>query len=1103
MSNVKFLIIFFILIVKVNCSYCQNWDSKQPDNEIKGLLIKADSLFNTSNYEGAFQFYHILSEYYRAKEQWDEVVRTNLQIAYTYQIRGIFDSSFYFLNETYKLIRLYEVKNKNLLGTFYFIKGSIQSKTGNSDSALSSLDYSLKYLNDGVNDSLMVLTKRTIGNIHYSTGNYNLSLKYYNDALEIEKTRRVPSEIMQAALFQNIGIVFSTIANYDSARLYLNKSILLKEKTLNATDPQLAIGYLNYGRFLYVTGNPDQALNYYSKAEEIYYLNFGKNYIGLAPIYYNKGSIYIVLRDLNKALTYSERALELYLKTMDKTNPLIGDLYMNLGVVYEEKGDLNKAIQYYDEVLIAQYNSESTVKSFRNLGRCYYDLKDIVKAEKNFKLSINEAINLLGPNHDITAGSYLAYGKFCISIKNYKKAEELLKKALEIRLECFGNKNIDVSLVYVSLGDLYRDQGDFDKALIFYQKAIISNTINFNNENIFINPNIKEVEPEFNKFVTLYKKAYTLYDTYIEKSKSSHYLELSLETSILSIDLFESILASYKDENTKIMTNEYVYDIYNLVVLIASELYSTHNDPKYLNIAFEYSEKGKAAILLSSILGFEAITIGNIPLSIKEMEESLKRDLALLKNFINDESQKSQQDSSKLLNWRKVIFAKTLSYDSLIGSIESNYQDYYNLKYHIDVVGIEEIQRNLKNNEIFIEYKLIDSLLYVFSITKDHTSLNKVKLESGFKETVLSFISSINQFPLESFNKENYLEFIYQGNDLYRTLLNPVIQSDTYHKIILIPDNILGYLPFEALIKEFHVPDKIDFRNLNYVVRSSTISYGYSGTLLFKHFTRGKGNLKLLAMAPAYKNISSKLDESYSGARDISDILNALEYSVKEVNNIFSLFKGKKLVGEDATELNFKNDAERFGILHFAMHTLINDEDPMASKLVFTLNNDSTEDGLLNAYEIYNLRLKASLAVLSACKTGIGKFSKGEGMMSLARGFLYAGVPSIVMTLWEVEDVAGSEIMFSFYKNLKAGLESDEALTAAKLTYLESADPLQSHPYFWAAFVQIGKTEPIIRFTQSKKIMVISVSVIFIVILFLLLNKMLKKRKNRIANSNI
>ena len=175
------------------------------------------------------------------------------------------------------------------------------------------------------------------------------------------------------------------------------------------------------------------------------------------------------------------------------------------------------------------------------------------------------------------------------------------------------------------------------------------------------------------------------------------------------------------------------------------------------------------------------------------------------------------------------------------------------------------------------------------------------------------------------------------------------------------------------------------------------------------------------------------------------------------------------------------------------MHTLINDVDPMASKLVFTLNNDSTDDGFLNTYEIYNLDLNAELAVLSACKTGMGKFSKGEGIMSLARGFLYAGVPGIVMTLWSIEDKSGSEIVAGFYKNLKDSQRKDIALRNAKLTYLNNANQLFAHPYFWAAHVQIGDSSPIIP-SSGKNYIYYSIAGIVLVLLVLIV---IRRRKRK------
>ena len=405
LNHIKFFI-FFVLITQIDFSYCQNFDTNKSNTEIKYLLTNADSLFQASNYKDAILQYKILLEYYGKSEKWEDLVKIDLKLAQSYQTSGLFDSSFYYLSVSDGLIRKYGIKDENLVGTYYYLKGITHNKTGELDSSLLSLNQSLQYFIEGVNDSLLVLVKRSIGNIYFSNGNEELALTFYKDALKKERLRSRPSEIMLAALFQNIGIVFTVTGNYDSASFYLSKSITLKERTLNKTDPQLAIGYINYGRFLYVMGNPDQALQYYTKAEEIYYLNFGTDYFNLAPIYYNKGSIFIILRDLNKALDYHERALNLYVKNTNQNNPIIGDLLMNLGVIYEKKGDLNTAIYYYNKGLEGNYNSESVVKSLRNLGRCYYNLKDSTEAEKNFKLSITKAEKFFGPIHTNTAGSY-------------------------------------------------------------------------------------------------------------------------------------------------------------------------------------------------------------------------------------------------------------------------------------------------------------------------------------------------------------------------------------------------------------------------------------------------------------------------------------------------------------------------------------------------------------------------------------------------------------------------------------------------------------------------------------------------------------------------
>ncbi|KKL46833.1 hypothetical protein LCGC14_2341630, partial [marine sediment metagenome] len=196
-------------------------------------------------------------------------------------------------------------------------------------------------------------------------------------------------------------------------------------------------------------------------------------------------------------------------------------------------------------------------------------------------------------------------------------------------------------------------------------------------------------------------------------------------------------------------------------------------------------------------------------------------------------------------------------------------------------------------------------------------------------------------------------------------------------------------------------------------------------------------------------------------------------------------------------ESRFKQDAENYDILHLAMHTIVNNEDPMYSKLAFAQNVDSLNDGFLNTYEIYNMRFNARMAVLSSCKTGFGKLMKGEGVMSLARGFMYAGCPSIVMTLWEVSDKSGARLMQDFYQSLIKGKSKAEALQEAKLNFLKKADNLKANPYFWSTYVVIGDSSPI--YEKSRNYLYWLGGLILAAGIFLIVmrrNQQTKKHKN-------
>jgi CHAT domain-containing protein len=289
-------------------------------------------------------------------------------------------------------------------------------------------------------------------------------------------------------------------------------------------------------------------------------------------------------------------------------------------------------------------------------------------------------------------------------------------------------------------------------------------------------------------------------------------------------------------------------------------------------------------------------------------------------------------------------------------------------------------------------------------------------------------------------------------------LIRPFENRIKGKRLIIIPDGELGYLSFDMLLAERPAQKPESYHNLNWLINDYPLSYSSSATIFFEQLNlRSKKVRKnLLAFAPSYDFLRNRRNAGPSDS--ILMRLSPMVGTKEEVSAIAGLFSAKIRFDSKATETYFKDHAGEYNILHLAMHTIVDDQNPLYSKLIFTPDpTDSTNDGFLNTYELFNLSLPGQLAVLSACNTGSGKLERGEGILSLARGFFYAGIPNVVMTLWEIEDHSSADLMAIFYENLKKGEPSDIALQKAKITYLKNANKLLSHPYFWAGYVNIGK----------------------------------------------
>jgi CHAT domain-containing protein len=324
---------------------------------------------------------------------------------------------------------------------------------------------------------------------------------------------------------------------------------------------------------------------------------------------------------------------------------------------------------------------------------------------------------------------------------------------------------------------------------------------------------------------------------------------------------------------------------------------------------------------------------------------------------------------------------------------------------------------------------------------------------------------------------------------LYDELIQPALKLSAGKKeVVVVADGILHYLPFEVLLRpDGEAQSQADMTRLPYLVTEHAISYVSSASVLLGLQNQRNQQRSLPKGFIAYADAAYETTEQRTGERASSAVrggiddgsltrLERLKHSRREVEGIAQLYPRQSadlFLGEQATEENVKAKGRLsdYATIHFAVHGLMNERKPQFSGLVLNLpraaengktssNSDSAdavEDGLLQVYEIFNLTLNADLVVLSACETGLGKEDRGEGLVGLTRAFLYAGSPSVVVSLWKVTDASTAELMIRFHQHLREqAVGKAEALRRTQLELIRQ--PRYSHPYYWAPFVLVGKS---------------------------------------------
>ncbi len=935
--------------------------------------------------------------------------------------------------------------------------GFLYRQTGDYDRALECL-LECKSIDEKVLGAEHPFYANTLDNLavlHEYMGNYDLALPLHLQARDIRKNSLGEEHPDYALSINNLAFLYKSMGNYSQSLPLYEQALEIFGKALGKEHPTYAGTLNNIAYSFQEMGLYDKALQLYLQALEIKESTLGKDHHDYAQALNNLGYLYETMGHYERALPLYLQTKEILLQTVGIEHPSYATLLNNLALLYEAMGDYDEALPLYlqtkeiDEKVVGK-GHPYYASSVNNLAALYNAMGKHSQALPLFTEANAIDEKTLGRSHPNYATSLNNIGLTHDKMGNYSTALTYYLEAASIRELALGRQHPEYGKSLNNICELYGKINRFDQAWKALSDAIYS-------------PSGLEL-------------AQTIDEEWLDRLAtvpyaSSAHLQEMLSSLRIAYDLLPKD-PSVEDAQTKQII---VADLANvLLVRIRSEVSNEQDKLRILSQSHQWlqrslqvldpqtaavkaltlTDQNKSVLLLQATKSEVAHRLGEVPDSLIWLE----------RNLINDRSQLQ----ARLLEQPTQDYKKALidelnhlnrQIDEFVTMIKEDYPKYYQIKYQPTDANIQDLQSLIGPNTALLEYVVGDSAVHIFYLDQDEVEWYQCAISnSELKERIRSLHHSLNDYT----SAEAYQEYVDQAYWFYQRLVAPAVASkEELTNLIIVPDGELGHLPFET----FLVETGQDVQSPHYLIADYSISYSYSATLWKENMEAQapKNNGQMLAVAADY-NVA--LDTGLLTMRLPTDQwrrgeLTELPAARKEVESLREKYAGFFAFDAMASEGMVKAKAPDYSILHFATHGFLDKDRPVLSSLAFTEDSDSGESNFWQAYEISKSQLNADLVVLSACETGYGKFETGNGIASLARAFMYAGAPSLVVSLWQVHDEATSDLMTRFYDHLDGGMKKDEALRQAKLDFIQSAQGITQHPAFWSPFIMMGKTDAV------------------------------------------
>ena len=923
--------------------------------------------------------------------------------------------------------------------------GSVYSDLGERQKALDYYSRALPIFQATGDRGGEATTLNNFGNVYSDLGERQKALEYLERALALSQA--VGDRRGEARTLNNIGNVYSSLGEKQKALDYLERALTLSQAVGDSWGEAAALGNLGeIGNVYSSLGEKQKALDYYESALRLSQ-SVGDR-AGEARTLNKIGYIYSSLGEKQKALDYFFRTLSI----LQALGYRAGEARTlnNIGSVYSFLGEKQQALDYYESALpILQALGYRGVEAItlQNIGSVYSFLGEKQKALDYYEsaLPIYQAVGYRRGE----AATLVNIGSVYSSLGEKQKALNYYESALPL-IQAVGDRGGE-AFTLVNIGIVYSSIGEKQKALDYYERAL---------------PLTQAVGDRSGEAYTLYNFA-ILEGSTNNLDKSRTHIEAAIEiieelrTKIVNQELRTSYFATVQNE-------------YEFYIDLLMELHRENPDRGYEGLALEASERARARSFLELLAEASADIRAGVAPELRDKERSLQQRINATatrqSELLSGKHSPEQAEAIK-----KELNDLLSELEQVRAQIRQKSPRYADLT-QPQPLELKKIQALLDEETLLLEYFLGEERGYLWAVTPTSIAAYELPGREEIEKVARNFRNYLTN-PRLRIRRQQVARATAALSDAILKPVSQLLETQKYKRLLIVGDGVLNYIPFAALsLPKAASPQPLiaDYEIIN-LPSASTLA-----TL----------RRDLLAREPAPKTVAILADPVFNSddERIFSNASNASNATATEPKNpeiiletikkaaraagvewtrlpgtrleaktIMALVapaQGREMLDFDASQEMAKSpELSQYRILHFATHGFANSENPELSGIVMSLVDERgrQQDGYLRLHDIYNLELNAELTILSACQTGLGQQIRGEGLIGLTRGFMYAGTPRVVASLWNVDDRATAELMGIFYqKMLRENMAPAAALRAAQLEISQQKE--WQMPYYWAAF---------------------------------------------------